>query len=76
MTFINEAERVWIRLKDAAAQLVEDKQSINESEARRIVDEIVREENAISTPAEARDFFAIEFLRMTADRAAHRDLCT
>jgi hypothetical protein len=67
--FLSEAERVWIRMKEAAADLPSDG-PLTFPRALAIVTDIIREEHAASVPEEAREYFAAELQRMVSERTA------
>lgn len=66
MLYLNDAERVWKRIKLAAADKAARRKTLTATQARIIVDEIIREERASEIPREAREFYAEELTRMLA----------
>jgi hypothetical protein len=72
MTFLSDAERVWLRMKDYAALMAEREQVPSLHHALSIVSRIIREEHALSTPDEAREYFAAELQRMIRDECQKR----
>jgi hypothetical protein len=72
MTFLSDAERIWIRLKVHAAEMARLEEVPSTRRALGIVDRIIREEHAISTPEEAREYFATELQRMIRDECRTR----
>lgn len=67
-THLGEAERIWTRLKVVAATAKEQNTTIGEHEAYVLVDSIVHDEHAPSTPREAREYFAKELRAMVSQR--------
>jgi hypothetical protein len=70
MTFLSDAERVWIRMKEYAAEAAGRGQVPSNRTALGIIARFVREEHAISTPEEARQYFAEELQRMVREAAS------
>lgn len=64
MRYLSDSERIWSRLKTIAAALSTRDAALDEDEARSIVDRVISEERATSTPPEAREYFATELRRM------------
>jgi hypothetical protein len=68
MTFLSDAERIWIRMKDTASQMAAtDGRALSMKHALAIVGQIIHEERAQGTPDEARYYFAEELLRMVSE---------
>lgn len=63
---MTESERVWARLKATAEKLAACEDCPSPSYALAIVDQIIRDERAGTTPLEAREYFAVELRRMIA----------
>jgi len=67
-TFLSDAERVWIRMKELVRDLAVEDGTLPLLRAVVIVSEIIREEQALSVPEEARAYFASELQRMVQER--------
>jgi hypothetical protein len=63
-TYLSDQQRIWNRLKVAAAAALAEHVTMTEAEARLLVDKIVHDEHAGSTPPEAREYFARELQAM------------
>ena len=66
MPLLREVERVWLRVKDCAAVSSQRHEPLSYDTACFMVETIVREELAFSTPFDAREYFARELRRMSA----------
>ena len=71
MPLLREVERVWIRVKDLAADLAARSEVPSADTAWAHIERIVHEELAFSAPVEAREFFAHELRQMTARKVAN-----
>lgn len=61
---------IWGRLKEAAAGCTGGRSPVGIADARAIVRNICREEQAECPPAEALDYLASEFVRLSLEKTA------
>jgi hypothetical protein len=72
--FLSDAERVWIRMKEIAADLAFEDGALSFARASGIISDIIREEHAAAVPEDAREYFASELQRMVSERAQSLEL--
>jgi hypothetical protein len=70
--YLSDAERIWSRLKSIASGMSGRSLPIDDLQARIIVDRIISEERATSTPLEAREYFASQLRSMIDETRTQR----